>query len=183
MKKLCILLVIACGYSVGANAVIEFPSFPGTGIETWPQCDINGTKQYTSCKPGYYLSGVTCVQCPDGGTSDDNNKGAINSCYKPANSSFSDNTGSGTYASKCEYGPCYKVLGKCSTTSASAAGTVGTPSATSGQNCWCCTDEKCVFSSTISSPTPCSSVCTPSCSTQADSSTTVMFEALGCDGE
>lgn len=45
-----------------------------------------------------------CVQCPSGGTSDDNGGNVyITSCYIPSGGSFSDETGSGTVTGKCSY--------------------------------------------------------------------------------
>ena len=61
------------------------------------------TKTYTSCKPGYYLSGVACQSCPSGGTSADKNTGGVTSCYLPSGTTGSDSTGSYTYTANCYY--------------------------------------------------------------------------------
>lgn len=62
---------------------------------------------YVACKPGYYLYADDCVRCPSSGgiygTTVDNNTGGITSCYIPSGNSFSDTTGSGTYAGDCYY--------------------------------------------------------------------------------
>lgn len=65
------------------------------------------TKTYTSCKSGYYLSSGTCNKCPSSGgvagLTGDKNTGDITSCYIPSGTSFSDDTGSGTYTGNCYY--------------------------------------------------------------------------------
>ncbi len=61
------------------------------------------TKTYTSCKPGYYLSGVACQSCPNGGTSADKNTGGVTACYLPSGTTGSDSTGSYTYTANCYY--------------------------------------------------------------------------------
>ena len=61
------------------------------------------TKTYTSCKPGYYLSGGTCQSCPSGGTSADKNTGGVTACYLPSGTTGSDSTGSYTYTANCYY--------------------------------------------------------------------------------
>ena len=61
------------------------------------------TKTYTSCKPGYYLSGGACQSCPSGGTSADKNTGGVTSCYLPSGTTGSDSTGSYTYTANCYY--------------------------------------------------------------------------------
>ena len=61
------------------------------------------TKTYTSCKPGYYLSGVACHSCPSGGTSADKNTGGVTVCYLPSGTTGSDSTGSYTYTANCYY--------------------------------------------------------------------------------
>jgi len=65
-------------------------------------------KTYTSCKPGYYLNGTSCIRCPASGgiygTTVDKNTGDITSCYLPlSGTSFSDLTGSGVYTGNCYY--------------------------------------------------------------------------------
>lgn len=65
------------------------------------------TRTYESCKPGYYLDSATCKTCPTSGgiagkSADKNTKG-IGACYIPSGNSFSDDTGSGTYAGDCYY--------------------------------------------------------------------------------
>lgn len=66
------------------------------------------TKTYTACKPGYYLSGASCVRCPSSGgvygTTADNNTGGITSCYLPSGTTGSDTTGNFTYTGNCYYG-------------------------------------------------------------------------------
>lgn len=74
-------------------------------------CDSPGATDpsysYAMCKPGYYLSGVQCVQCPGFGTvagnSMDKNHGGIDACYISANTSFTDDTGSFKFSSKCNF--------------------------------------------------------------------------------
>ena len=86
MKKICLFIILSV---MSSNA--------------WAAC-VENPLTYTSCKPGYYLSGTLCVVCPDGGMSADKNKNGIGECYLPTGSSFSDSTGSGTYTSNCYYG-------------------------------------------------------------------------------
>lgn len=66
-----------------------------------------GAKTYTACKPGYYLSGTSCMRCPSSGgvfgTTADNNTGGITSCYLPSGTTGSDATGSFTYTGNCYY--------------------------------------------------------------------------------
>ena len=65
-------------------------------------------KEY-GCQPGYYHSGGTgssyaCTKCPSPGTSYGNEEtGGITTCYIPAGTAFSDDTGSGTYKYDCYY--------------------------------------------------------------------------------
>lgn len=61
-----------------------------------------GTKTYTSCKPGYYLSGGDCILCPGSGTSPDRNTGDIRSCYLPAGR-YTDTTGTYVTNDNCNY--------------------------------------------------------------------------------
>jgi len=70
------------------------------------------TKTYTACKSGYYLTDGVCKPCLidlntgdlyANVTSPDGNTGPQTVCYIPAGTSFSDDTGSGTYASNCNY--------------------------------------------------------------------------------
>ena len=77
---------------------------------------------YTTCNPGYYLSGSTCVPCAVGtfksttgtgacescpssggiaGTTASTGAKAKTECYLPSGTSFSDGTGSGTYTGNC----------------------------------------------------------------------------------
>lgn len=86
MKKICLFIILSV---MSSNA--------------WAEC-VENPLTYTSCKPGYYLSGTLCVVCPDGGTSADKNKNGIGACYLPTGSSFSDSTGSGEYTNNCYYG-------------------------------------------------------------------------------
>ncbi len=62
---------------------------------------------YVACKPGFYLESGDCKQCPPSGsvygTTVDNNTGDITSCYLPAGTAFSCDTGSGTYGENCHY--------------------------------------------------------------------------------
>lgn len=57
------------------------------------------------CKQGMYDENfgeggdASCVECPDGGTTDIPEQ--ITDCYLPAGTSFSDTTGKGTYSGKC----------------------------------------------------------------------------------
>lgn len=70
------------------------------------ECEAT-TKTYTACKPGYYLSGGNCLECPSSGgikgTSADKNNIGITACYIPAGTAFSDSGGSGTYTGDCYY--------------------------------------------------------------------------------
>lgn len=63
-----------------------------------------------SCKPGYYLSNGSCLECPEratGVTSADKNTIGITACYQtPTDSNgnaieYSDNTGSYTISGNC----------------------------------------------------------------------------------
>lgn len=58
------------------------------------------------CAPGYYgksnaIGTGGCTRCPDGHTSAGGNGTTITSCYIPSGTSFSDDTGSGTYTNDC----------------------------------------------------------------------------------
>lgn len=60
-------------------------------------CEETGTV-YVACKPGYYLESYDCKRCPSSGgvygTTSDNNKGGITSCYIPTDKlSAEDNSG------------------------------------------------------------------------------------------
>lgn len=68
------------------------------------------SSKYTACKPGYYLSNGTCLECPEratGVTSADRNTIGITACYQtPTDSNgnaieYSDNTGSYTISGNC----------------------------------------------------------------------------------
>lgn len=68
------------------------------------------SSKYTACKPGYYLSNGTCLECPEratGVTSADKNTIGITACYQtPTDSNgnaieYSDNTGSYTISGNC----------------------------------------------------------------------------------
>lgn len=60
-----------------------------------------------SCEAGYYLEGTECKRCPSSGgvygTTLDKNMGGITSCRIPADTSFSDDAGSGVYSEACFY--------------------------------------------------------------------------------
>lgn len=65
-----------------------------------------------ACYTGYYLSGTSCIRCPqigktsDGlavyGTTVDRNTGVITTCYAPAGT-YQDTTGTFTFTSNCSY--------------------------------------------------------------------------------
>ncbi len=68
------------------------------------------SSKYTACKPGYYLSNGSCLECPEratGVTSADRNTIGITACYQtPTDSNgnaieYSDNTGSYTISGNC----------------------------------------------------------------------------------
>ncbi|MBQ2005643.1 MAG: hypothetical protein II219_02430 [Alphaproteobacteria bacterium] len=72
-------------------------------------CQESSSK-YTACKPGYYLSNGSCLECPEratGVTSADKNTIGITACYQtPTDSNgnaieYSDNTGSYTISGNC----------------------------------------------------------------------------------
>ncbi|MBR2342314.1 MAG: hypothetical protein IKA73_02535 [Alphaproteobacteria bacterium] len=71
---------------------------------------LESSSKYTACKPGYYLSNGTCLECPEratGVTSADRNTIGITACYQtPTDSNgnaieYSDNTGSYTISGNC----------------------------------------------------------------------------------
>ncbi len=71
------------------------------------ECASPTAKTEYACHAGYYTNQapsaqMTCVKCPDGGTSDHGNL-AITGCYISAGETFSDDTGSGTVTDKCSY--------------------------------------------------------------------------------
>lgn len=75
-------------------------------------CNPTTTTNYEyGCAAGYYQSGgngasMTCTQCPSsGGATGTNAAGTtdITTCCIPANTSFSDTSGSGKYTSECCY--------------------------------------------------------------------------------
>lgn len=98
MKKLCFACAIALLGVSRVNAACT---------------ENSAVKEYTSCKPGYYydssLLGTSCTRCPalDGtdirGTTVDKNTGGVTSCYLPAGTTGSDDTGTFKYASDCPY--------------------------------------------------------------------------------
>jgi len=59
------------------------------------------------CDKGYYKNGAICARCPSSGgvygTTADAGATSITSCYLSSGTTFSDNTGSGTYTSDCYY--------------------------------------------------------------------------------
>lgn len=72
--------------------------------------DVSETVEY-GCSAGYYQSSgtgasMTCSRCPSsGGIYGTNSIGttSITSCYIPSGTSFSDDSGSGTYTGNCYY--------------------------------------------------------------------------------
>ena len=76
-----------------------------TGIIYYPVGDCvysSGTcSTFTHCGTGYYKNGSSCTACPDGGTTDGYTNSGKTACYIPAGTAFSDDTGNGTYTSKC----------------------------------------------------------------------------------
>lgn len=102
MKKLCFMFVVMTLSVSGANAATT--------------CS-EGSKLYESCKPGYYYGGEdglsqSCDSCPSvklsasvqgRGTSVDKNTGGKTSCYLPAGTELSDDTGTFKYTADCYY--------------------------------------------------------------------------------
>lgn len=92
---------------------------PNTGwadtIGLLTNCSTQDTETVTyskdiACKPGYYLSNGSCLECPEratGVTSADKNTIGITACYQtPTDSNgnaieYSDNTGSYTISGNC----------------------------------------------------------------------------------
>ncbi len=84
-----------------------------TNVEIANAVIAGATSQgFCSCKIGYYIlaRGITpgrwaidaeCIPCPSGGTSDSVNSIGLASCYIPAGSAFTDETGSGVYSENC----------------------------------------------------------------------------------
>lgn len=93
MKKLCFVFAVMALSASGANAA----------------CSEN-IKTYVSCKPGYYYDSSllkTCTRCPASGgvygTSADKNIDGVTSCYLPAGTTGSDDTGTFKYTADCYY--------------------------------------------------------------------------------
>ncbi len=68
-------------------------------------CVAEGTTY--SCETGYYLSGTSCLRCPSSGgvygTTSNYNRSGITSCYIPANTSVTDDSGTYVFTSSCYY--------------------------------------------------------------------------------
>lgn len=94
MKKyLCVFILIAGAHS-----------------NSYAACSVTSTTY--SCFTGYYLSGTSCIRCPQigkntnglavYGTTVDKNTGGITGCYAPAGT-YQDSTGTFTFTEKCTY--------------------------------------------------------------------------------
>lgn len=58
-------------------------------------CEYEGScSTFTHCGKGYYKNGMTCVACPDGGTTSGYTNAGITECYLPSGTSGSDESGS-----------------------------------------------------------------------------------------
>ena len=73
---------------------------------TYAACTVSGTSY--SCFSGYYLNGTSCIRCPmvgttTYGTSPNRNTGGIETCYAAANTTHTDQTGTFTFTSACQY--------------------------------------------------------------------------------
>lgn len=83
---------------------------PTGRLDTCTACPSNATcggGSTFSCNKGYYKNGSLCSRCPASGgvygTTSGTGATAITECYIPADSTFSDSTGSGTYNGDCFY--------------------------------------------------------------------------------
>lgn len=66
------------------------------------ECVYSGTcTTMTHCGTGYYKNGTTCTACSDGGTTSGYTNGGRTECYIPSGTTFSDDSGTGTYTGNC----------------------------------------------------------------------------------
>lgn len=85
-----------------------------TGTQAaYPDCSCTVTETKFRCAAGYYGNATNkgtacetvtgCRKCPDGGTSKAGANTLITSCYIPANTEISDDTGTYIYTEDCKY--------------------------------------------------------------------------------
>ena len=74
-----------------------------SAVASTASCTYNLNTPTIACLAGYYLwaDSGTCKPCPDDMTSDDQNTSDVTGCYRAANTSFSNTTGTYSYASAC----------------------------------------------------------------------------------